>query len=140
MNRNVVLTMIAALAVLSGCDPFGTDETRVYVTGTIWEDSNYTVPAGGVTLIVRGDSVNTFDHSYRTNADGVFFIEVQLYPAPGEEGVGFTLPGFATIGLSAHSGTKTYVYADLKQNPFFIECGDTLTVWDTGIATWGSGQ
>ena len=140
MNRNVVLTMIAALAVLSGCDPFGTDDTSVYVTGTVWEDSSHTIPAEGVTLVVHGDSVNTFDYASNTNADGVFFIEVPVYPLAGEEGVGYTLPGFATMGLSAHFGSKMYVYADLKRTPFVIECGDTLTVWDTDIMTWTSGQ
>lgn len=140
MNRNVVLTMIAALAVLSGCDPFGADETSVYVTGTVWEDSNHTVPAEGVTLVVHGDSVNTFDYASDTDGDGVFFIEIPLYPSVGEEGAGYTLPECGAIGLSAHYGSRSYLYADVKQAPFLIDCGDTLTVWDTDLETWLSGK
>lgn len=130
MNRIVVLSMIAALAVLSGCDPFGTDETSVYVTGRIWEDSNRTVPAEDITVVAHGDSVNTFDRSDLTDASGVFMIEIPLYPTPGEEGTGYTMPEFGTIGLTAHWGAFTYIYADVTESPIFIELGDTLEVWD----------
>jgi len=137
MNRIVVLSMIAALAVLSGCDPFGTDETSVYVTGTIWEDSNHTIPAEAITVVVHGDSINTFDQSDLTNEDGVFWMEIPLYPSPGEEGTGYTLPGYALFGLSAHWSIFTYVYANVEDAPFVVEVGDTLDVWDVDLESMG---
>ncbi len=139
MNRIVVLSMTAALAVLSGCDPFGADETSVYVTGMIYEDLGHTTPAEGVTVVAHGDSVNTFDKSDLTGSDGRFFIEMPLYPTPGEEGIGYTLPGFGLFGMTAHQGLFTYVYADLEQQPFVIETGDTLVVWDIDLESFGSG-
>ncbi|HRY60745.1 MAG TPA: hypothetical protein P5266_01005 [Candidatus Fermentibacter sp.] len=139
MNRIVVLSMIAALAVLSGCDPFGTDETSVYVTGMIWEDSAHTIPAEGITVVAHGDSINTFDRSSETGESGVFWVEVPLYPTPGEEGTGYTMPEFAALGFTAHFGIVTYVYADLDQSPFFIELGDTLEVWDIDLESMGLG-
>ncbi len=142
MNRIVVLSMIAALAVLSGCDPFGTDETSIYVTGTIWEDSGRTTPAEEITVVAHGDSINTFDRSDETDADGVFMIEVPLYPTPGEEGTGYTMPEFGVIGLTAHWSAFTYMYADIESSPFFIEVGDTLVVWDIDLesAEMGGGE
>lgn len=139
MNRIVVLSMTAALAFLSGCDPFGTDETSVYITGMIYEDIEHTTPAEGITVVAQGDSVNTFDKSTLTGSNGVFFIEMPLYPTPGEEGVGYTLPGYAVFGMTAHNGLYTYVYADLTESPFVIETGDTLVVWDIDVESFGSG-
>lgn len=139
MNRFFVLSIVTAFAILMGCDPFGTDETSVYLTGTIYEDVAHNNPAEGVTVIAHGDSVNTYDIGTETDASGVFWIEMPVYPTPGAEGTGYSLPGYAKLGLSAHWGSMIYVYSDITDNPFSIEVGDTLDVWDTDLESWGGG-
>ncbi len=136
MKRFLVIATVAAVVVLSSCDPFGTDETKVYITGVIYEDAAHTIPAEGITVIAHGDSVNTWDRSVETSASGVFWIEMPLYPSPGEEGMGYVLPGYAVFGLTAHQGAWEYVYSAIKVNPFVVEVGDTLEVWDIDLTSY----
>jgi hypothetical protein len=127
--------------VLAGCDPFGTDETRVYVTGMVYADSDWTAPAEGVTIYMVGDSINTFSQSTLTDANGEFFMEIQLYPAAGGEGAaGYVMPDHATLGLEAHYLGGLYTYAAIKQDPIFIETGDTLTVWSISLFDIAGGK
>jgi len=129
MKKFLVLCCVAAVLALTGCDPFGTDETKAYVTGMAYADTAWTEPLEGVTILMTGDSVNTYSQSTLTAQDGVFFMEIQLYPAPGGEGdFGYVLPGYAVLGLEAFYQGGHYIYADIKSNPFVIQVGDTLTV------------
>jgi hypothetical protein len=141
MKRILVLCCAAAVLVLAGCDPFGTDETSAYVTGMIYTDSSWTTGAEDVTVFMTGDSVNTFNQSTVTDANGMFFIEIQLYPSPGGEGSeGFVMPEFAKLGLAAYNEYGSYVYADIKSNPLTIQVGDTLLMWPITMPTAGNGE
>jgi hypothetical protein len=141
MKRYLVLSAAVAAVLLAGCDPFGVDQTKTYITGRIWADQGHTTPAEGISVIAWGDSVNTYNRSDVTDAAGVFFIEMPLYPVPGEEeGSGYVLPGFATVGLEAYYQSFPYVYADIEQNPFYIQVGDTLVVWDIDLETAFGGK
>jgi hypothetical protein len=137
MKRLLVLCCAAAVLVLAGCDPFGTDETRAYVTGMVYADSNWATPAEGVTIYMVGDSISTFDQSTLTGANGEFFLEIQVYPIPAGEGqVGYTIPSFVDIGLQARYLGGTYSYAD----PITIVTGDTLTVWPISLFDIAGGK
>jgi hypothetical protein len=141
MKRLLVLCCAAAVLVLAGCDPFGTDETRAYVTGMVYADSNFADPAEGVTIYMVGDSINTYSQSTLTDANGEFFMEIQLYPAAGGEGVvGYVMPDHATLGLEAHYMGGEYIYASIKQDPLTIETGDTLTVWPISLFDIAGGK
>lgn len=141
MKRILVLCCAAAVLVLAGCDPFGTDETSAYVTGMIYSDSSWSTGLAGVTVYATGDSINTFDQSTLTDANGMFFMEIQLYPSPGGEGSqGFVLPGFAKIGLAAWSQYGSYVYADIDGSPISILIGDTLTMYPIALQATNDGK
>ncbi len=135
MKRFLAFAALVSLVLIAGCDPFGTDETKCYVTGYIYTDADQTIPAEGIMVMSRGDSLNTFDQSTYTDANGMFLIQVEIYPSPGEEGTGYTLPEFAKIGLEAWHQGASYVYADLDSDPFYIQLGDTLVVWPVDLET-----
>lgn len=134
MKRLLVLCCAAAVLVLAGCDPFGTDETKSYITGTVYTDETFTTPLEGATIHMTGDSINTYSQTTITDANGQFFMDIQLYPSPGSGGdFGYSMPGYAVLGLDAHYNGGVYVYAAIKQDPITIPVGDTLVVWDACI-------
>jgi hypothetical protein len=128
MRRLLVLCCFAAVLVFSGCDPFGTDDTKIFLRGTVYTDSTQTEPAGDIDMFMLGDSVTTYDQSAVTDDNGEFFIEVPLHPTIGEEGTGYSLPDFGKIELEAHYGALVYSYGEHT-----ILRGDTLTFWDIDL-------
>lgn len=143
--KNTILALVAmsALVALVGCDPFGSDQTMTYVTGTIYTDEAMTIPAEGlaVELVVSPDSSAVRPQIAFTNIAGVFFMEIQFYPSlpDGEAGTGYTMPATATVGLTAYYGTDSYVYKDIDPG-FILTPGDTLTVWPIDLTAFGEGS
>jgi hypothetical protein len=137
MKRKLLFFVVAAAVLFAaGCDPFGTSETKAYITGRVFEDSTMTVPFEGAMIIldVSPDSVSLPTVSTVTNANGVFMLEIPFYPSMGDEGVGgYSLPGSATCGLRAYALGMTYIYRTWDDYPFTLSVGDTLVVWDIAI-------
>jgi hypothetical protein len=132
MKKIVLCIGIAAVLVIFGCDPLGTEETKVYVTGIIYADTVNGTPLEGVVVILElnPDTTNVHTNDVMTNAAGVFFMEVQVYPSPPAGDVtGYTMPSVGIFGLSAHYSDWFYLYRDGASNPFQIGIGDTLYVW-----------
>lgn len=139
----LVLVAFSALVVLVGCDPFGSEATMTYVTGTIYTDPAMTIPAEGIAveLLVPVDSASVRTQTVFTNTSGVFFMEIQFYPSlPDEEtGTGYSLPSNASAGLKAHYGSLFYLYSSADEG-FLLSAGDTLTVWPIDLTSFeGSG-
>lgn len=139
----LLLAALTALVFLVGCDPFGSDATMAYITGTIYTDAAMTVPAEGVgvELIVDTDSSSVYSQTVFTNTAGVFFMEVQFYPSlpDDESGAGYILPSSAIVGLAAHYDQYSYIYRTLDDG-FVISAGDTLTVWPVSLSSFGGGK
>jgi hypothetical protein len=137
MKRKLLFfVVVAAVLFAAGCDPFGTSETRAYITGRVFVDSTMTVPYEGAMVIldVNPDSVSMPTISTLTNASGVFMLEIPFYPSMGEEGIGgYTFSGTATCGLKAYALGMSYTYRTWEESPFAITVGDTLVVWDIAI-------
>lgn len=136
MKRELLFFVVVAVAVFAGCDPFGTSETRAYITGRIFADSMMTVPFEGATVVldVDPDSVSMPTISALTNASGVFMIEVPFYASSGDEGVGgYGMSGTGKVGLKAYALGMEYVYRTYEQSPFIVTAGDTLFVWDVSV-------
>ncbi|MCK5036871.1 MAG: hypothetical protein KAS73_13335 [Candidatus Sabulitectum sp.] len=138
-NTILALAAMSALVALVGCDPFGSDQTMTYVTGTIYTDDAMTIPAEGIAveLIVSPDSLVVRPQIAFTNISGVFFMEIQFYPSlpDGDAGTGYTMPATATVGLTAYYGAETYVYKELDEG-FVLTPGDTLTVWPIDLSAF----
>lgn len=144
MKKNIlVLVALGALVVLVGCDPFGSEKTMTYVTGTIYTDAAMTIPAEGIAveLVVEPDSASLRPQVVYTNVSGVFFMDIQIYPSlPDEEaGTGYTLPSTVTAGVVAHYGADIYTYASSDPG-FLMSAGDTLTLWPISLMDFGGGS
>ncbi len=122
-----VLSLLVILAVV-GCNPVGMDKTRVYVTGIIYTDSLETIRAPGI-----GVATTQTQETYvtETNANGVFWLEIQFYPETGigESSPGGT-PGSVAFGLRAYdAGSNVYFYGGDEEFTFTVVGGDTLTMY-----------
>lgn len=136
MKKRVICTLCILLAMaVVGCNPVGMDETRLYITGAIFTDGSFNTPLEGVGVITTGTQET---YNVLTGADGVFWIEVQLY-SEGSEGSSsdggkstsdFT-PGSATFSIAAYYADKVYYYGS-EEYLFTVFAGDTLTLWDIG--------
>ncbi len=139
MKRKMLFFVVIAAVLLAGCDPFGTSETKAYITGRIYTDSTMTEPYEGATVVVQvdPDSVVMPTVSAVTNADGYFFLEVPFYPGTSGEGVeGFGFTGTGRVGLMAYAMGMEYEYRSFDEDPFTITAGDTLTVWDVPVTAF----
>ena len=141
MKRLMVIGSIVLALALAGCDLFGKEDTRIYVWGMIYEDVAFETPAEGVTVYLRGDSTTVYSQAVRTDGDGRFFIETQVYPTTGGPagGVGYTMEENAFFGLDAAWNGTYYIYADIDENPFTLGIGDTLRVEDISLQSFGGG-
>ena len=137
MKKIAILAGAVAVIAALSCDPIGTEDTKVWITGYVYADSAMTTPQEGVVMMleVDPDSVNVSSSDVMTSANGLFMMEVQAYPdLPDEEGTtGYTMPAMIEVGLSAHYGSWTYTYRT-AEDPFIIAIGDTLYVWPIGGA------
>jgi hypothetical protein len=141
MKKTILaLVALSAAVFLAGCDPFGSTETMTYITGTIYADTAKTEPAEGIAveLLVNPDSSAVRTQTVFTNAAGVFFIEAQFYPSlpDAEAGTGYSMPSTTNVGLEAHHGADSYVYASVDEG-FVLAAGDTLVVWPVDLSSFG---
>lgn len=132
MKKTILaLVALSALVVLVGCDPFGSEKTMTYITGTIYSDSACTIPAEGVgvELLVDEDSTSVRTQIAFTDISGVFFMEIQFYPflPDDESGTGYSMSSTVVVGLVAHNGMTSYWYKAVEQG-YLLSAGDTLTV------------
>ncbi|MFO7626475.1 MAG: hypothetical protein R6V62_04390 [Candidatus Fermentibacteraceae bacterium] len=137
MKRKLLFfVVVAAVLLAAGCDPFGTSETKAYITGRVYADSTMTTPFEGAMIVldVNPDSVSMPTVSTLTNASGVFMLEIPFYPTMGEEGIGgYSFSGTGTCGVLAYALGKSYTYRTYDESPFTVTAGDTLVVWDIAI-------
>lgn len=132
MKRIAVLVLASLLTLAAGCDLFGTDEAKGYVTGNIYSDLGFTIPNEGVTVVVESDSLGSRTVTGLTDSDGVFMIEVVFYAEIVENESGTTsyvLPDNLNIGVKAIGVDTVIVYADLQTDPLVLSAGDTLYLW-----------
>ena len=126
----VILGAVAVFAALS-CDPIGTEDTKVWVTGTIYEDSLLGQGLEGAVLYLdlEPDTFQVTSSDAMTNVNGVFMMEIQVYPdLPAEGATGYSMPAIIYFGLWARYGSWIYSYASWE-DPFIMDIGDTLHVW-----------
>ena len=135
MKRLIAISVLALLLVAAGCDLFGLDQTRGYITGTIYTDSTWTVPAEGIWVFLQGDTTTVYSQSITTDVNGVFLMEIDIYPEVTEGeggGVTYSFPDEIAIGIFAvhpDNPNYAYVYGDKTQNPLTLGVGDTLYLW-----------
>ena len=133
-----VLSLLVVLAV-AGCNPVGMDKTRAYVTGIIYTDATETVRAPGI-----GVSTTQTQETYvtETNANGVFWLEIQFYP---ETGIGATqpggIPGSVEFGLRAFDAIgDVYYYGGNEEFTFTLFGGDTLSMYAINLTMFESAK
>ncbi|MFO8184338.1 MAG: hypothetical protein R6U39_09220 [Candidatus Aegiribacteria sp.] len=135
--RRYIFPAVALLAILAaGCNPVGMDETRCFVRGRIYEDTGHTIGAEGITVLLTGT-----EESYitTTNANGGFFIEIQMYPEMGEEGGNpGGLAGEVTFGAIAIYHELEYEYVGTSGTTFIVTGGDTLSLYDVDLSMFGT--
>ncbi len=126
-----VLSLLVILAV-AGCNPIGMDKTRVYVTGIIYTDTLETTGAPGV-----GIATTETQETYVTvtNAEGVFWLEIQFYPESGISGSSQSgITGSVTFGLRAYDDdASVYYYGGNEEFVFTVFGGDTLTMYPINL-------
>ena len=121
--KRIALASAALLAIAAaGCNPFGMDETRVYVHGNIYTDSTFSLPAEGIAVFVTGAS-ETYLAS--TDAGGAFFFEIQIYAGGGPKGSDGSSVSFA---VKAINGIAYYDYGGTI-GQFTVAGGDTLALY-----------
>lgn len=136
MKRILVLVLASLLILAAGCDLFGTDEAKGYVTGNIYSDPGFTIPNEGITVVVESDSLGSHTVTGLTDSDGIFMIEVPFYAeiVQGESGTtSYVLPDNLKIGVKAMGNDSVVVYADLQSSPLILSSGDTLYLWPISI-------
>jgi hypothetical protein len=133
MKRLVFAAAVLMAIVVVGCNPLGTDETKVYLNGIIYTDSTFSLPAEGIAVMVTGASETYLE---LTDAGGVFNIEIQLYDGTGggghSKGTDGTTPGTVTITVRAINGTSELVYGGTG-GAFTVTAGDTLTMYPVDL-------
>ncbi|MBN1433756.1 hypothetical protein JW921_03295 [Candidatus Fermentibacterales bacterium] len=138
MKRLIAVSVVSLLIVMAGCDLFGIDETRGYVTGHIYEDAAHTIPAEGVWLFLEGDTTTVYSQSCLTDVNGWYIMDVQIYPeiVEGEGGgVTYSFPDEIPIGFYAYDADQdsAYIFCTKQTNPMTLGVGDTLYLWSIDI-------
>ncbi|MCK5116546.1 MAG: hypothetical protein KAR44_08085 [Candidatus Aegiribacteria sp.] len=126
-----VLSLLVILAVV-GCNPVGMDKTRVFVTGIIYTDASETVRAPGI-----GVATTQTPETYvtETNANGVFWMEMQLWPETGISGSSQSgIAGSIEFGLRAFdAASNMYYYGGDQEYTFTVFGGDTLNLYSINL-------
>ena len=137
MRIQIISAAALLLAILAaGCNPVGMEDTKIWVTGTIYSDSTFMQPADGVGVMTVGTQES---YVVVTDTSGEFLIEIQLYMEQGEESSGGT-PGSATFAVTAFNGKFIYEYGDAEY--FTVFGGDTLSLYSVSLTDFeesGSG-
>lgn len=131
MKRLILAAAVLTAIAVTGCNPFGTDETKVFLTGIIYTDSTFSLPAEGIAVLVTGASETYLD---ATDAGGVFNIEIQFFEESGGGGGGHkgTDAGTISFGVKAIDGDREYIYGGTG-GTFTISMGDTLTMYPVDL-------
>lgn len=126
---------ITLLLAVIGCNPIGMEDTRLYVTGFIFIDSICTIPAEGIGVITTGTQES---YVVVTDAQGEFWIEIQLYGEEEESGTksgNTSTPGSATFGVKAINGDEEYIYGG-ENGTFTVFGGDTLSLYSVDLGSF----
>jgi|GEM_PF-928608 len=135
MKRLVFAAAVLMAIVVVGCNPLGTDETKVYLNGIIYTDSTFSLPAEGIAVMVTGASETYLE---LTDAGGVFNIEIQLFDGGSggsgghPKGTDGSTSGTVTITVRAINGTSELVYGGTG-GAFTVAAGDTLTMYPVDL-------
>jgi len=127
MKRLLLAAAVLTAIAVTGCNPFGTDETKVWVTGIIYTDSTFSLPAEGIAVLVSGAAETYLE---TTDAGGVFDVEIQFYEQ-GEDPKGSD-GSTVTFSVRAIDGDREYVYGGTGGS-FTITMGDTLTMYPVDL-------
>lgn len=128
--KRIALASAALLAIVTaGCNPFGLDETRVYVNGVIYTDSTFSLPAEGVAVMVTG-AVETYLTA--TDAAGMFTFEIQGYGSSGGVSPKGADGGIISFSVKALNGTAQYTYGGTG-GTFLVAGGDTLNLYPVDL-------
>ena len=127
-----VLSLLVILAV-AGCNPVGMDKTRVYVTGIIYTDTLETTGAPGIGVGTTGTQEV---YVTETDANGVFWIEIQFYPDAGISGSSQSgSSGSVSFGLRAYDNeSNIYYYGGSEEFEFTVFGGDTLNMYSINLS------
>jgi hypothetical protein len=131
MKRLVFAAALLMAIVAAGCNPFGMDETKVYLNGIIYTDSTFSLPAEGIAVLVTGASETYLE---TTDAGGVFNVEVQIYDGSGggHKGTDGTSSGTVTLTVRAINGDTEYLYGGTGA-VFTITAGDTMSMYPVDL-------
>jgi hypothetical protein len=133
-----VFSLLVVLAV-AGCNPVGMEETRVYVTGIIYTDTTETIRAPGI-----GVATTLTQETYvtETDANGVFWFEIQLYPEVGPTaGPQSGTPGSVTFGVRAFDAhAHEYYYGGDPEYTFTVFGGDTLNLYAINLSMFSASK
>lgn len=130
MRKQIISASGLLLAIaVAGCNPVGMEDTRIWVTGTIYVDPLFTEPAEGIGVMTEGTQES---YVVVTNALGYFEIEIQLYSEPEEGSSGVqsandATPGSVSFTVKAINGNTEYQYG--AGNLFTVFGGDTLSLY-----------
>lgn len=137
MRKQIISASGLLLAIaVAGCNPVGMEDTKIWVTGTIYVDSSYTQPAEGVGVMTEGTQES---YLVLTDASGEFLIEIQLYNEVEEGGssgksANDATPGSATFTVKAFNGNMEYEYGAGAE--FTVFGGDTLSLYTIDLTAF----
>ncbi len=135
MRYFILAVAIIVILAVAGCNPVGMDGTRVYVRGLIFSDSTHTSFAENIGIMTIGTEET---YVVSTNANGRYFIEIQMYADSAS-----SITGSVTLGLKAFYQQLEYQYGG-DEGLFTIFGGDTLTMYNIDLdmfeASSGSGS
>ena len=136
MRKQIISASGLLLAIaVAGCNPVGMEDTKVWVTGTIFIDGSFTQPAEGIGVMTTGTQES---YVVSTDASGEFEIEIQLYNEPGVEGssggksANDATPGSVEFAVTAINGAMVYEYGGGEI--FTVFGGDTLSLYTIDLA------
>ncbi|MCD4848073.1 MAG: hypothetical protein K8R76_07780 [Candidatus Aegiribacteria sp.] len=136
MRKQTILASGILLAIaVAGCNPVGMEDTKIWVTGTIYVDSAFIQPAEGIGVITEGTQES---YAVVTDASGEYVIEIQLYNeteeggAAGGKSTNDSTPGSAVFTVTAINGGMIYEYGAGAE--FTVFGGDTLSLYAIDLA------
>ena len=131
MRKQIISASGLLLAIaVAGCNPVGMEDTRIWVTGTIYVDPLFTQPAEGIGVMTVGTQES---YVVVTDASGEFEIEIQLYNEPEEgsssegKSANDSSPGSISFSVKAINGDTEYEYGG--GDVFTVFGGDTLSLY-----------
>ncbi len=140
MRKQIITASGLLLAIaVAGCNPVGMEDTRVWVTGTIYVDSLFTQPAEGIGVMTIGTQET---YVAITDVLGEFVIEIQLYNeveegSSGGKSANDATPGSVSFSVKAIDGDREYAYGGGEI--FTVFGGDTLSLYTIDLTDFEEG-